>query len=312
MQRLVLILFTTILLTSVPAEAAPRTVRDCRHCPELVAIPAGSFMMGSAADDALADGLEKPKRKVRVRAFWAGRFDVTRAEWAHFAAVTRRPTAKGCQWTGKSGMDSNNDAAWNDLGFPQTERDPVVCVSWTDARDYVRWLSRTTGKRYRMLSEAEWEYAARAGTRTAWSWGAASSHDRANHGTEECCKGLAEGRDRWTFTSPGDAFPPNAFGLHDMGGNVLQYVADCFWPSHEGLPSDGRAFVTDRPIVASGDLKDLSGTPTCNFRVVRGGSWGDQRRWIRPAARSFAPPPGPGPDLAQYRSGGVGFRVARD
>lgn len=299
-----------IFAAASAAAAAPRVKRDCKDCPELVRIPAGLFLMGSADKDPLHDSLETPQHEVKVRAFWAGRLDVTRDEWATFARATRRPTVKGCQWTGKA--DGNRTASWNDLGFPQTGRDPVVCVTWNDAQDYVRWLSRTTGHHYRLLSEAEWEYAARAGTSTAWWWDGAPSHDRANHGTETCCKGLAEGRDRWQFTSPGDAFPANAFGLHDMGGNVLQFVEDCFSPTYAGLPTDGSAFTTKRPIVATGDLKDLNGMPTCDFRVVRGGSWGDQRRWIRPAARSFAPPPEPGSTVANYRSGGVGFRVARD
>jgi len=121
-----------------------------------------------------------------------------------------------------------------------------------------------------------------------------------------------KGRDKWIKTSPGDAFPPNAFGLYDMHGNVLQWVEDCFAPSYTDAPTDGSAYLRSEPIKASGDLKDLDGTMTCSYRVVRGGDWGDQVRWIRSAARSFAPPPGDGPKLDAYRSGGVGFRVARD
>jgi formylglycine-generating enzyme required for sulfatase activity len=218
---------------------------------------------------------------------------------------------RGCQWTGKPGPDGAKASSWQDLGFDQTDRDPVVCVTWNDARDYAAWLSGRTHKAYRLLSEAEWEYAARAGTTTAFYWGAGNSHDHANHGTEECCGGLAAGRDRWIKTSPSDAFPPNGFGLFDMSGNVLQWVEDCFSPNYAGLPTDGSAFTTPRTIEATGDLKDLNGSSTCAYRVVRGGDWGDQARWVRTAARSFAPPPGPGPDLSAYRSGGVGFRVAR-
>lgn len=295
------------------ASAAPNhSIRDCALCPEVIRVPAGSFIMGSATADPLHDVLEEPQHKVTVKAFWAGKYDVTRSEWAYFARNTKRPTAVGCQWTGKSGPEGEKTASWVDLGFAQTSRDPVVCVTWQDAKDYARWLSRRTGKAYRLLSESEWEYAARAGTATPYFWGSDQTHEHANHGTEDCCGGLISGRDQWVKTSPGDAFPPNAFGLFDMSGNVLQWVEDCFSPSYLGLPADGSPFVTNRKIVATGDLKDLSGLSACEFRVVRGGDWGDQARWVRTASRSFAPPPGPGPKLDSYRSGGVGFRIARD
>lgn len=288
------------------------TIRDCAHCPEMVVIPAGSFVMGTEAGDPLHDALEGPTRRVSIARFAAGRFDVTRTEWTTFVQLTRRPTVKGCQWTGKSGPAGEAGAAWNNLGFVQSSRDPVVCVTWQDAQDYIRWLSRKTGKKYRLLSEAEWEYAARAGTTSPYFWASGNSHDHANHGTETCCGGVAEGRDRWIKTSPGNAFPPNDFGLFDMSGNVLQWVEDCFSPSYAGLPTDGSAFRQARPIKASGDLRDLDGTSTCAFRVVRGGDWGDPRRWIRTASRNFAPPPGRDQSLSSYRSSGVGFRVARN
>lgn len=102
------------------------------------------------------------------------------------------------------------------------------------------------------------------------------------------------------------------FGLHDMSGNVLQFVADCFVPNYDAAPPDGSPNVAPVKLETSGDLADLNGTSSCDYRVVRGGDWGDQAAWIRPAARSFAPPPGPEDKLSTYRSGGVGFRVARD
>jgi formylglycine-generating enzyme required for sulfatase activity len=269
-------------------------------------------MMGSADADPTADSIEKPRHPVHVRRFALGKFDVTRTEWAQFARETRRPTALGCQWTGKPPAEGDKTASWKDLGFPQTARDPVVCVSWQDAQDYARWLSRKSGHHYRLPTEAEWEYAARAGDDRVYPWKDGQSHDFANHGTAECCGGLAVGRDRWVKTSPGDAFPPNAFGLFDMHGNVFQWVQDCFALNYAETPRDGSAFLRADTIHASGDLKDLEGTSTCAYRVVRGGDWGDQVRWIRSASRSFAPPPGLGPQLDAYRSGGGGFRVARD
>lgn len=314
MRGLLLALFGALAWASGGVEARPLFAshfRDCAHCPEMVHVPAGEYLMGTGPTDPFYDPLEGPARRVRVARFAAGQFDVTRAEWARFVRATKRPTVHGCQWTGKTGAAGEAASAWNDLGFDQTPRDPVVCVTWQDAKDYVQWLRRLTGKRYRLLSEAEWEYAARAGTTTPFYWGGDPSHDRANHGTEKCCAGVAEGRDRWIKTSPGGAFAANRFGLYDMSGNVLQWVEDCFSPGYVGLPADGSAFVTAQPIAATGDLRDLDGTSTCAYRVVRGGDWGDQRRWIRTSSRSFAPPPGPATDLSSYRSGGVGFRVAR-
>lgn len=278
----------------------------------MVVIPTGKFMMGSATNDVTADGLEQPVHVVDVPSFAAGKFDVSLSEWRAFARATKRATSLGCQWTGKEGAEAERAASWESLGFSQTARDPVVCVTWQDAKDYARWISRKAGKPYRLLSEAEWEYASRAGVSTPYPWKAGTSHEFANHGTEECCGGLVSGRDKWVNTSPGGAFPANRFGLHDMNGNVMQWVEDCFAPTYADTPVDGSAYLKSRLINVTGDLKDLNGTSTCGYRVLRGGDWAQQVRWIRSAARSFAPPPGPGPALNAYRSGGVGFRVARD
>jgi len=111
---------------------------------------------------------EGPQQQVNVRRFAAGKFDVTRGDWAAFVSATNRPTRAGCSWTGRSGMKPDPKGSWHDLGFAQDDRHPVVCVSWEDAQDYVRWLSQRTGHSYRLPSEAEWEYAARAGTTTAY------------------------------------------------------------------------------------------------------------------------------------------------
>lgn len=115
------------------------------------------------------------------------------------------------QWVGP-GRAHEATANWHKLDFDQTDRDPVVCITWNDARDYARWLSARTHHHYRLLSEAEWEYAARAGTATAFSWGSGATHEFANHGTAKCCGGLIEGRNKWLFTSPGGTFPPNVSG----------------------------------------------------------------------------------------------------
>ena len=309
MRTVVALGILLILAAAADAKRPFRSFHDCRGCPEMVALPGGPFTMGSPAEEPGRDAIEGPQHRVTVRPFAVGKYDVTRGEYRAFVAATRRPTRDGCQWVGPT-RDHEASANWRHVDFKQTDRHPVVCVTWNDAQDYARWLSRKTGKRYRLLSEAEWEYAARGGTRTAFWWGAGASHSFANHGTAKCCGGLVDGRDKWVFTSPVGAFPPNPFGLYDMSGNVLQFVADCFTPAYD--PKAASPNVRPVELRTSGDLADLNGASSCDYRVVRGGDWGDQAAWIRSAARSFAPPPGPGPKLGEYRSGGVGFRVARD
>lgn len=286
--------------------------RDCPDCPEMVVIPAGSFMMGSPASEPGRNDREEPQRRVSIRQLAVGKFDVTRGQWAAFVSATNRDTHVGCAWTGRSGIEPpwamDPDGSWRSLGFPQDDNHPVVCVSWNDAQDYVRWLSQRTGRKYRLLTEAEWEYAARAGTTTPYPWGSSASHEYANYGADDCCSGLASGRDQWVNTSPVGSFPPNAFGLFDMHGNVLQYVQDCFASSYSGLPTDGSAFETVVPLKTA-PYSWMTGTSSCSYRMVRGGDSGDPPRMIRSASRNFAP--SRGTTLDQYRSGGVGFRVAR-
>lgn len=276
----------------------------------MIVIPGGAFLMGSPESEKGRDAIEGPQHAVTVARFAAGKYDVTRGEWRAFASATHRPVRNGCQWVGPT-PEHEASANWRKLDFVQTDRHPVVCVSWNDAEDYTRWLSAKTHHHYRLLSEAEWEYAARGGTTTAYSWASGDSHTFANHGTAECCGGLAQGRDKWLFTSPGGAFPANPFGLYDMSGNVLQFVADCFSPAYD-VRRGAKPNIVPVKLSTTGNLADLNGTSSCDYRVVRGGDWGDQSAWIRSAARSFAPPPEPGAKLDAYRSGGVGFRVARD
>ena len=161
---------------------------------------------------------------------------------------------------------------------------------------------------YRLPSESEWEYAARAGTTTAYPWGPVASHDSANYGKENF-GGLASGKDKWVNTSPVGAFPPNAFGLYDAVGNVLQWVQDCFAADYSALPLDGTSYEKVVRLSMTGDLAFMNGSSSCEYRRLRGGDCGDPAMMIRSAARNFAPPPGA--KLESYRSGGVGFRVAR-
>ena len=124
--------------------------------------------MGAPPNEAGRDSIEGPVHHVRVHGFAVGKFDVTRRQWAAFVATSNRPTRMGCFWTGRTGYRPDSTGSWRDPGFAQDDNHPVVCVTWYDAQDYVQWLSAQTGKSYRLLSEAEWEYAARAGTSTRW------------------------------------------------------------------------------------------------------------------------------------------------
>jgi formylglycine-generating enzyme required for sulfatase activity len=310
--------------TAVPASSSPtggtktpltdfrpgQTFSDCPDCPEIVVVPPGSFTMGSPSDEQWRNDMEGPQRLVNIRRFAVGKFGVTRGQWATFASATNRATIGGCVWA-PSNDKFDPKVSWRKLGFAQNDDHPVVCVTWQDAQDYVHWLGQRTGHKYRLLSEAEWEYAARGGTTTAYPWGSSATHEYANYGAAECCSGVASGRDRWLQTSPVGSFPPNAFGLHDMHGNVLQWVQDCFAGSYSGLPTDGSAYEEAVQLKTHGPFPstDMIGTNSCAYRMVRGGDWGDPPATIRSASRNFGP--GPGATLQDYRSGGVGFRVAR-
>lgn len=288
-----------------------RTFNDCGGagwCPTMVVVPAGRYVMGADAKEPGFDPIEGPQRTVTVGRFAAGVFDVTRGEWAAFAEATHRAPSLGCAWDGRAQMEADPKGSWRDLGFAQDDRHPVVCIDWQDVQAYLAWLARKTGQPYRLLTEAEWEYAARAGSTTMYPWGDIATHERANYGNDTCCSPLASGRDQWRYTSPVDAFPANAFGLHDMHGNVLQWVQDCFAGSLKDLPIDGSAYLTDATLSMSGDLSILTGTKACSYRMLRGGDWGDPPRMVRSGSRNFSPPPG---ESADFRSGGVGFRVAR-
>jgi formylglycine-generating enzyme required for sulfatase activity len=268
----------------------------------MIHIPGGSFLMGAPRSDRDSDDLERPQTRVTIKSFWLGKYPVTRGEYAVFARETKRRADRGCSWTGRAKSDPDAVSTWQDTGFPQSTRSPVVCVTWDDVNAYVAWLRAKTGKPYRLPSESEWEYAARGGSTTPYPWGKAGSHQRANYGAEKWGP-LAAGRDRWNYTSPVGSFPPNRFGLYDMHGNVLQYVQDCFSSDYRRLPRDGAPFLVSEKMT-SNPIKELNGLDSCSIHMLRGGDWGDPGSMIRSSARNFQLPP------SSFRSGGVGFRVA--
>ncbi len=266
---------------------APGTVfRDCDDCPEMVVIPAGSFTMGAPASEQ-GGSTERPLHEVTIsRKFAAGKFEVTRREFARFVAETRHSTSGGCHfWTGTNWeLAVSND--WRIPGFSQTDRDPVTCVNSQDAKAYTQWLSTRTGKTYRLLTEAEWEYVARAGTTTPFNTGLNINPTQANYNTTQTYAGSVRGPYRRQTVAVG-SFQSNAFGLYDAHGNVWEWTEDCWNANYQGAPSDGSAWT-------SGD---------CAQRVLRGGSWNNGPQYLRSADR--------GGSTASVRGSSFGFRLAR-
>ena len=286
------------LLATVPCRPQPPWRRpgeilrdvDASWCPELVVIPAGSFMMGSPETEEGRLDHEGPQRQVTLaRAFAMGRYPVTRGQFASFVAATGHDMSGGAYaWTGR-GWVLMADRGWRNPGFAQTDAHPVVCVSWLDAQVYVRWLAENTGQSYRLPSEAEWEYAARAGTATPFWTGATITTAQANYDGNYTYGPGAKGVSRQGTVAVDDAsFPANPFGLDHMHGNVSEWVQDCYADSYAGAPLDGHLVV---------DRKD------CRVRILRGGSWFDSPRDLRSAGRVRRAPEG--------RYGRSGFRVAR-
>ena len=299
------------LACAVPAPgaqpAAPHgEFRDCDGCPEMVVVPAGSFVIGSPAGERDRASSEGPQRRVQVgAAFAVGKYEITRAQFAEFSrAVAARPQADGCLAFDPSDADFRRDASgrdWRRPGYPQTDDHPAVCIAWTEAKSYADWLSTKTGQRYRLLSESEWEYAARAGSGSSRPWGddPAQSCRHANLADETFVREVSRGprgswypgwhacRDGYAHTAPVGRYQPNRFGLHDMIGNAWEWVEDCWNDSHALASSDAS------PRLA-GD---------CASRVYRGGAWHSYPRFGRSAQRSGA--------AAGYRHALIGFRVAR-
>ncbi len=234
---------------------APGTkFRDCPECPEMVAVPEGSFMMGSTS----GDDDERPVHEVTIaRPFAVGVYEVTWEEWDVCVSDGECGGYRQRSTVGGRGVH------------------PVINVGWEDAQGYVRWLSRKTGEAYRLLSESEWEYVARAGTTGPYHFGSSLSSSQANYGGDR------------RETVPVGSYPANAFGLHDVHGNVWEWVEDCWNDSYNGAPSNGSAW-------ESGD---------CSRRVLRGGSWFSSPGALVSTTRIGS--------TTDDRNGYFGFRVAR-
>jgi formylglycine-generating enzyme required for sulfatase activity len=295
-------------LKAVPTITSERATssgfHDCADCPEMLVIPGGKFIMGSSAAEkswevtqgGSAEGVadEAPQHEVSVPSFAMGKYNVTRGEYAAFVRETGHSAGDGC---GIDGFEWKKlaDKSWQNPGYKQTDRDPVVCVSWQDAKSYVAWLNGKVQQKssasgdgpYRLPSESEWEYATRAGTSTRFWWGDddAAAPDRAWY------KSNSDGH-----SHPVGLKLANAFGLYDMVGNVWQWTEDCYDNTYSPAPADGRANETP-----SSDVHARDSQGRC-LRVDRG-SWFAFPTWaLRSATRERNP--------SDYRDTVMGFRVA--
>jgi formylglycine-generating enzyme required for sulfatase activity len=255
-----------------------RVFRDCPKCPEMTVVPAGSFMMG------LPESNDRSRHKVTIaRPFAVGKFEITRGEFAEFVRDNGRAAGDKCSTFESGKWEERAARSFDNPGFSQNDRHPAVCVSWEDATAFAAWLSGKTGKHYRLLSEAEWEYAARAGAATRHHFGS-DNKGLCTHGNLADNADCADG---YTYTAPVGSFAPNGFGLYDMHGNVWEWVQDCRNETYRRAPTDGVPRAT-------GD---------CGLRVLRGGSWDYFPDDLVEADYGKGQP--------TDRTGDIGFRVAR-
>ncbi len=277
------------------AEHRDREFKECAQCPVMVGIPAGSFVMGSPPSENGRFDTEGPRHKVTIKAFALGKYDVTSDEFLAFLRDTGYQPAP-CNPLLDMGWRSPGHGKASPPYDADAPRWPAVCLDWRDAKRYIEWLNakvrearpsaaRANGP-YRLPSEAEWEYAARAGTDTARWWGDEIGVNKAN------CNGCGSLWDKRLFSDV-DAFAPNGFGLYGMLGNAWQWTEDCWHQTYDGAPDDGSAWVE----------------PNCGKHVIRGGSWISLPVFVRSAARSGGGVNGEGEyDYSTL----TGFRVARD
>lgn len=269
---IIIVIFGILVISANVNSQTVRSFRDCIECPEMVEIPKGSFLMGSdmGRDD------EKPQHRVIIENnFSVGKYEVTRRQYVFFLRDSNFSPDDGCEVYDLPSFNMDITRSWADPAFTQDADHPAVCVSWRDAQSYVDWLSSTTGEQYRLLSESEWEYVARAGSTTNYSFGDNIDSTKANYG------------DEFRKTTAVGSYPENGFGLHDIHGNAAEWVADCWADNYEHTP------VTGGPMTQG----------PCRKRILRGGTWHNQPQYLRSAFRNGY--------FADFRLSGIGFRVAR-
>jgi sulfatase modifying factor 1 len=299
-----IVIATMAVLFGLSAAAmAGEAFKDCPDCPKMVMVPAGTFRMGSTEAETAREQVpdkfarsERPQHRVSItRSFALSQYPVTRGEFAAFVRDTGHDRS-GCYVEVDGKVVADEKWSWRNPGFEQTDQHPVVCISRDDAQLYVEWLSRKTGKSYRLPSEAEWEYAARAGTETERYWGEGRDEACSYANVADLTGAEALGwkrdnsdfqcRDGYVHSAPVGSFRPNGFDLYDMLGNVQQWTGDCWHESYADAPADGSAWTTGN----------------CERPVVRGGAWNSNPRNVRAARRNGYTP--------NYRFSVIGFRVA--
>lgn len=280
-----------------PGAGKSEWFKDHEYGPEMVVVPAGSFMMGSPATEKDRDGDEGPQHKVSIaQPFAVGRHAVTRGQFAAFVNNTDHKTDGGAdvwkddKWEHDPKGDWEHDpkGSWRNPGFAQDDSHPVVCVNWDDGNAYAAWLSDQTGKAYRLPTEAEREYVARAGTTTPFWWGDTITTDQANYNGEYTYGPRGKKGQCRKATVPVGSFAANPWGLYQVHGNVWEWVEDVWHGDYNRAPSDGSAW--------------LQGGDT-GRRVARGGSWFVNPQYLRAAYRVG--------DTTDDRFSGLGFRLAR-
>ena len=276
----------------------------------MVVVPAGRARLGSTAADRARFNIPKvfaDRERLQIditiaKPIAVGKFEITRSQYARYVAESGEKTEAGCYGfdAATGGWPFIATLTWREPGFAQGDDEPVICMNYPDAKAFLAWLSRKTGKPYRLLSETEWEYAARGGATTTYPWGdsieaictqanihdrhtAAAMGDKAGMGPEACVQPHKK-----TFLEPVGSYAPNGFGLHDMIGNAWEMVEGCATDTYEGVPTDGS------PVEVQG----------CTRRMPRGGAWNSLPWTARLATR--------GQGDAGYRGVGLGLRVARD
>jgi formylglycine-generating enzyme required for sulfatase activity len=298
--RWIFLIFVCAAIVAAPrvlaADHPDREIKECPDCPQMVAISAGGFMMGSPAHEPGRFDSEGPQHHVTIKAFALGKYDVTSEEFLTFLRETAYQP-KPCNPLLYMRWQSPGDGKAYAPSPAQIEppRWPAVCLDWRDAHAYIDWINKKARAErpalaskpgpYRLPSESEWEYAARGGTATARWWGAEIGHGNAN------CNGCGSEYDSNTLADVDD-FAANPFGLYGMLGNAWQWTEDCWHPSYVGAPANGSAW--------------MSGA--CDKHVIRGGAWNNLPAFVRSAARSGAVLNGGEFDYSSL----AGFRVARD
>ena len=269
------------LLPNLAEAATPqpgKVFKDCKDCPEMVVLPAGTFTMGTPDDEVGREPDEGPMHAVTfAKPFAMSRFQIPGGEWASYTRQTGVKIADGDPRPGRECIASKPR-------YPQSPRQPAVCMDMDDIKHYVAWLSKKTGQPYHMVSEAQREYAARAGSSGPFPFpfDEGKGYSIAEHANTY---GPADG---YSFSSPAGSYPPNAFGMYDMHGNVYERVADCEHPNYIGAPTDGSAWVE----------------PNCESYQIRGNDWGEAPVFSRSGNRNNIYP--------QTRGDWIGFRVVRD